>query len=957
MGGVVMGMGNKEPSPRQLSQQSLQGHHQGGQQQMAQFMTQQHQQQQVLPGMVHHMGGGIDPSVSNQHQPRMPVSYGGNPMMATGGGNQKAHQHGTYSGPNSIEPAMGHQQQMQQQPGMQRNLSNAAAGPRSVPDAFGGGGNAGYQLSPANQPPIGNQGYGLAPPPMPGPENQGVRPPMVPQQQQQYYSPMPPTPYEGEGALTGLSPAVAPDQYLRVSYSSSASPMCSNPNINALNAGDPQATPTSVSTLQNPSPSQPQPQQQGKQQQTPQQQSQSQASPYATGGGTPHSAEQQYHMRQHASPYQASQQQSPMATGSQIPAGAQQQQYHTPATQAYSISEMNRYATTAGGSPMNTMRNTGQGQAAGGPQTAPSAQQQPAGGRMGGASGSVVPTGEERAIIWEGQLSLGGQIASYVQISADVSAPRLSFLWQNNSRLIMQLEHFDRESHWGQVLIHRASSFIFPTQLSVGFKSPENQAALQSRFQSPSPSSFTVAIVPPLNSFGQIPSGCIVFICLLCVGDNHFVGLVPRNAETFREDIVRRQMHRRQQPQQASQQHQYDSSLMEMQSQQVLQQQQPSSAYSVNTPSLPNTPNKMVRPTTATLSPVVNRVGNVPAAAAGMPPQQRIPPHSGMMVEDVADPQQQQQQRFMNPATNNMYQQQMTQQAQQQGPPPQQQQMQRQPPTAWQQQERPQSSAALPPEIMQQQQQRAYQSYQQPQSQQPSQMMSGGQQPQQQHVYHQGQGMPMGQSVGYMQQQQQPRMPQGQPRPQGAYSGGGIAQPRQQLRDASGRFQSTSNPAAGMASGNPEYHNAAAAAPPLPPAYTSNPMYEMLHPQQYGGPMPNQQQRVPSTAYARAPQPGAAMGMRGGAGYAAPGGPRMTAAGYPASRGAAMGPRGGGMSRMRGTAPAQHLLMGEVPPGMMYEGAPGIMEQQGQTQPQAQQGVFDPNMQPQPPQNQPNLFD
>lgn len=118
-------------------------------------------------------------------------------MMATGGGNQKAHQHGTYSGPNSIEPAMGHQQQMQQQPGMQRNLSNAAAGPGSVPDAFGGGGNAGYQLSPANQPPLGNQGYGLAPPLMPGSENQGVRPPMVPQQQQQqYYSPMPPTPYE-----------------------------------------------------------------------------------------------------------------------------------------------------------------------------------------------------------------------------------------------------------------------------------------------------------------------------------------------------------------------------------------------------------------------------------------------------------------------------------------------------------------------------------------------------------------------------------------------------------------------------------------------------------------------------------------------------------------------------------------------------------------------------------------
>nr|CDS30100.2 hypothetical transcript [Hymenolepis microstoma] len=974
MGGAVMGIGNKEPSPRQLLQQPLQGHQQGGQQQMNPYISQQHQQQ-VPQGVMHHMGGGIDSSAPSQHQPRMPVSFGqgSNSMMAAGGGNQQTHhQHGSYSGPNSIEPPVGHQQQMQQlQPGMQRTLSSASAGPGSVPDTFGGSGNVGFQPTPANQPSLINQGYGLAPPSMAGTENQGVRPPAVPQQQQQYYSTMPQTPYENEGALTGLSPAVAPDQYLRVNYPSNASPMCPNPNINA-STGDSQAPSTSLPVLQNPSPSQPQPQQQAKQQQTPQHQPQSQPSPYAAGSGTPHSGEQgnvQYHMRQHASPYQASQQQqqSPMAAGSQMLAAVQQQQqYHTSTAQAYSMPEVTRfrdkyelmrmiltkYTTSGGGSPMNTMRTSGQGQASGAPQGTPSAQQQPASGRIGGVPGGMVPTGEERAIIWEGQLSLGGQIASYVQISADVNAPRLSYLWHNNSRLMMQMELFDRESHWGQVLIHRAPSFIHPTQLSIGFKSSENQAALQSRFQSPSPSSFTVAIVPPLNSFGQIPSGCIAFICLLCVGDNHFVGLVPRNAETFRDDIVRRQMHRRQQPQQASQQQQqYDTSLLEMQSQQILQQQQPSPAYSVNTPSMPNTPNKGVRPTTVTPSPVLNRVGSASASAAGMPPQQRIPSLGGMVVEDVADPQQQQ---FISPLTANIYPQQMAPQVQPQGPPPQQQQIQRQPSASWQQQERPQPSVALPPEMMQQQQQRAYQSYQQPQPQQTQQIMSGGQpsQQQQQHIYHQGQSISMGQSSGFMQQQQ--RMPQGQPRPQGGYPGGGIPQPRQQLRDVSGRFQSTSNPAAAMASGNPEYHNAAAAAAvPLPPAYTSNPMYEMSHAQQYGGQIPTQQQRMTNPSYTRPSQPGPAMGMRGGTGYAAPGGPRMTAAGYPTGRGVAMGARGG-MVRMRGTVPAQQLMMGEAPPGLIYEGSIGIIEQ-GQAQPQ--QGVFDPNMQPQPPQNQPNLFD
>ncbi|VDO04121.1 unnamed protein product [Rodentolepis nana] len=932
MGGAVMGMGNKEPSPRQLLQQPLQGHHQGGQQQMSPYINQQHQQQGPQ-GVMHHLGGGMDPSAPNQYQPRMSVSFGpgSNSMMTPVGSNQHTPlQHGSYSGPNSIEPTVGHQQQMQQQqPGMQRTLSSASAGPGSVPDTFGGGGNVGFQPSPANQPSLGNQGYGLAPPPMAGSEVQGVRPPVVPQHQQQYYSPMPPTPYEGEGALAGLSPAVAPDQFLRVNYPSNASPMCSNPNINA-SIGDSQPLPTSLPVLQNPSPSQAQPQQQAKQQQTPQHQTQSQPSPYAAGGGTPHSIEQQqgslqYHMRQHASPYQASQQQqqqSPMAAGSQMLAGAQQQ--------AYPMPEGNRCSTSGRGSPMNTMRTSGQGQSSGGPQGTPSAQQQPPTGRIGGAPGGMVPTGEERAIIWEGQLSLGGQISSYVQISADINAPRLSYVWHNNSRLVMQLEHFDRESHWGQ--------------------SSENQAALLSRFQCPSPSSFAVAIVPPLNSFGQIPSGCIAFICLLCVGDNHLVGLVPRNAETFREDIVRRQMHRRQQPQQASQQQQqYDASLLEMQSQQILQQQQPSPAYSVNTPSMPNTPNKGVRATTVTPSPAMGRIGSGSASAAGMLPQQRIPSHGGMLVEDVADPQQQQQ--FMNTLTTNIYPQQMAPQSQPQGPPPQQQQIQRHSPASWQQQERPQPSVTLPPEMMQQQQQRAYQAYQQSQ---PPPIMSGGQpsQQQQQHIYHQGPGIPMGQSVGFI--QQQARMSQGQPHPQGGYPGGGIPQPRQQFRDVSSRFQSTSNPAAGMASGNPEYHNAAAAAAsavPLPPAYTSNPMYEISHAQQYGGPMPTQQ-RMTSPPFTRPPGP--AMGMRGAAGYVTPGGQRMTAAGYPTGRGVVMSARGG-MVRMRGTVPAQQLMMGEAPPGLVYDGPIGIIEQQGQMQPQ--QGVFDPNMQAQPPQNQPNLFD
>ena len=90
------------------------------------------------------------------------------------------------------------------------------------------------------------------------------------------------------------------------------------------------------------------------------------------------------------------------------------------------------------------------------------------------------------------------------------------------------------------------------------------------------------------------------------------LGLVPKDSEQFRGDIMLRQCHRRQRmmsDKQMQQQQQHQQAYLAQQQQQAqqqydaimqLQQQQNSPApYGINTPSLPNTPNKLVRPPTA----------------------------------------------------------------------------------------------------------------------------------------------------------------------------------------------------------------------------------------------------------------------------------------------------------------------------------------------------------------------
>lgn len=62
--GSVMGMGSKEPSPRQSSQQQQQ------QPQQLLFMS-----QQQVPTMMHHMAGSFEGSVPSPHQTRMVRGY------------------------------------------------------------------------------------------------------------------------------------------------------------------------------------------------------------------------------------------------------------------------------------------------------------------------------------------------------------------------------------------------------------------------------------------------------------------------------------------------------------------------------------------------------------------------------------------------------------------------------------------------------------------------------------------------------------------------------------------------------------------------------------------------------------------------------------------------------------------------------------------------------------------
>lgn len=71
---------------------------------------------------------------------------------------------------------------------------------------------------------------------------------------------------------------------------------------------------------------------------------------------------------------------------------------------------------------MNAMRTPAQGQTAGGASTVPSTQQT-VGGRVSGGPGTIAAAGEERTIIWEGQLSLSVSMAAYVKVTADLGAP------------------------------------------------------------------------------------------------------------------------------------------------------------------------------------------------------------------------------------------------------------------------------------------------------------------------------------------------------------------------------------------------------------------------------------------------------------------------------------------------------------------------------------------------------
>ncbi|CDS43079.1 conserved hypothetical protein [Echinococcus multilocularis] len=863
-------LGSAEPSPCH----PLQTQNQQPQQQQVPSLLPQQQQ----PSIVRHVVGGPgDCSAPSPHQTRMPVPYppSSNPIVSGSG-----QSHTAFSGPNSIEPAQSHHLHQ----GLQRSLGSRSGltGPSSVPDAL----SSTYQVSP-----MAAQGYVLAPPlsvesQVPRASHQPIpsqQPQQAPPPQQQYYSPVAPTPYDGESTLSGLSPAMASDPYLRVSYPPNPSPMCSSANM-SINSNI-SATTDSQSAIGLQNSSEPQNSdhhhhQKAKQRPTSQQQ-QPVLSTYAIPG-TPHSTEPtsvQYHQRQHPSPYQAPQQ-SPMATNPVPVSTVVSGQYHPPSTLPYPIPEMSRYQNT--GSPLNAMR--------------PSAPTIPPGRVMG----------EERTLLWEGQLNVRGQMLAYMQIFFEVPAPRITFPWQKSSCLMLQLEQVDRDSQMGQILSHRMSSYLLPTKLSIAFKNPESQIALQNRLLSPTPTSFTMGIVPPLASFnGSIAAGVISFICLLCTDDGHVIGLMPKDSETFRGDILLRQLHRCQRVVSERQQQQYDPGLLELQPQQ--HQQQPSPAYSTNTPSLPNTPSKMVRPSTATPSPVVSRSSGGSGSGGGNLAS-RV---GGGVMSEENETVQQQPQQFMT--TYHQMPPQQQQKMQQQQP-----QMPRQPP--WQDQRQ----TGTPSDLIQQQQPRPYQPYQHPPQQQM--MMSpgpGGQsQQQQQHLY-QPQGVPMAQSA-YMQQKipgiiSQQQQQQHLQRPQ-AYPG--LVTPRQQLRDASGRFQSSSSAAAAAAavaataSGGQDYHT-----PPLPPSYAPTPgaqMYDL--PQQYAGMAPTP--RMP--AYARPPP-----AMR-------PGFPRMNSAAAAAAAYAARAPVGRAIPRgmgMRGIA-QPHLVMPPGPgEGMIYENP---IDQQ-------QQGVFESN--------------
>ncbi|VDK22710.1 unnamed protein product [Taenia asiatica] len=886
-------LGSAEPSPRH----PLQAQNQQPQQQHVPSSLPQQQQ----PPMVRHMVG--DCSAPSPHQTRLPVPYppGSNPMAAGSG-----QSHTAFSGPNSIEPAQSHHLHQ----GLQRSLGSGSGltGPSSVPDAL----SSTYQVSP-----MAAQGYGLAPPlsaesqvsrpphqPIPQ-QQQQQQPQQAPPPQQQYYSPVAPTPYDGESALSGLSPAMASDPYLRVNYPPNPSPMCSGANVGINSTTSATNDSQSTSGLQNSS--EPlnsdhhhQQQQQAKQRPTSQQQQQQPVpSPY-TIPSTPHSAEQtnvQYHLRQHPSPYQAPQQ-SPMTTNpvpvSTVVGGS----YHPPSTLAYPMAEMSRYQST--GSPLNAMR--------------PSAPTAPPGRVMG----------EERALLWEGQLNVRGQMLAYVQIFFEVTAPRMNFPWQKSSCLMLQLEQVDRDSQMGQILSHHISSYLLPTKLVIAFK-----AGAISHFKTPDILSTEFEFI--FNLFnGSIAPGVIAFVCLLCTDDGHVIGLMPKDSETFRGDMLLRQLHRCQRVVPERQQQQYDAGLLEMQT----QQQQPSPAYSTNTPSLPNTPSKMVRPSTATPSPLVGRSGG--GSGSGSMPSRVGGGGGGVMIEENEMVQQQQQpQHFMT-----AYQQIPPQQQQQMQQQQQQSQMPRQP--LWQDQRQ----AGAPSDLIQQQQQpRPYQTYQHPPQQQM--MMSsgpGGQSQQQQHLY-QPQGVPTAQST-YMQQKipgvmsQQQQQQQQLQRPQ-TYPG--LVTPRQQLRDASGRFQSSSAAAAAAAAaatppGGQEYHT-----PPLPPSYPPTagaPMYDM--PQQYAGMTPTPRM----SAYVR-PSPA----MR-------PGFPRMNSAAAAAAAYVARAPVSRAIPRGMGVRGISqpHLVMPAGPgEGMIYENP---MDQQVQTQQQQQQGVFEPNAaaSSSTPHNQPPMF-
>ncbi|VDM22370.1 unnamed protein product [Hydatigera taeniaeformis] len=188
---------------------------------------------------------------------------------------------------------------------------------------------------------------------------------------------------------------MASDPYLRVNYPPNPSPMCSSANMGINSTSSATNDSQSAAALQNSSDTlnsdhHHQQQQQAKQRPVP--------SPY-TIPGTPHSAEPtnvQYHLRQHPSPYQAPQQ-SPMAANPVPVSTVVGGPYHPPSTLPYPMPEMSRYQNT--GSPLNALR-----------PSAPTV-----------ASGRVM--GEERALLWEGQLNVRGQMLAYVQIFFEVTAP------------------------------------------------------------------------------------------------------------------------------------------------------------------------------------------------------------------------------------------------------------------------------------------------------------------------------------------------------------------------------------------------------------------------------------------------------------------------------------------------------------------------------------------------------